>query len=234
MRAVLLAAGLGTRLRPITDTIPKCLVPIHGRPLLDYWLDILFEGGIERVLINTHYLADLVVDHIAKSPWRGKISHVHEDELLGTGGTLNANKDFLGDDAVLVAHADNLSELDVTAMRTCHESRPDGVAITMALFRTDRPETCGIVTLDKDKIVREFVEKPKRPTSNLANGAVYIFEPEVVAFIDSLRGVTVDLSTQVIPEFIGRILGYEISGYHRDIGSQESLEKAQTEFRPRR
>src|SRR4051812_1294147 len=116
MHALLLAAGRGIRLRPITDTIPKCLVPIHGRPLLDYWLDRLLSNKIDRVLINTHYLADLVRAHAAASPWRSRIDLVHEDELLGTGGTIIANRTFFGRAPFLVGHADNLTGFDVAGL----------------------------------------------------------------------------------------------------------------------
>lgn len=230
MRALLLAAGLETRLRPLTDSIPKCLVPVHGRPLLDYWLDSLFEGGIEEVLINTHYLADAVAGHVKQSPWQDRITLVHERQLLGTGGTILANRGFFREQAFLVAHADNLTELDIGAFRACHEARPGGIVITMALFRTDAPETCGIVTLDERGIVREFHEKSAEPHGDLANGAVYIFEPGVVDFMATLGGHTVDLSTEVIPHFMGRITGFEVAGYYRDIGTLESLERAQREF----
>src|SRR3954465_6326893 len=94
MRALLLAAGIGSRLRPITDTTPKCLVEVQGRPLLDYWLDLVFEGGIERVLLNTHWLAPQVEAHVAKSRWADRIDLVYEETLLGTGGTVLANRDW--------------------------------------------------------------------------------------------------------------------------------------------
>lgn len=230
MRALLLAAGLGTRLRPVTDKVPKCLVPVHGRPLLDYWLETLFEGSIEAVLINTHYLADAVATHVAGSPWKDRISLVFEQDLLGTGGTVVANRGFFQNRAGLVAHADNLTDIDVKAFKACHAARPDEVAMTMALFRTDAPETCGIVSLDKRGVVQEFHEKVADPPGNLANGAVYILEPEVIDFMACLGKKCLDLSTQVIPHLTGRILGFEMAGYHRDIGSLESLETAHTEF----
>ena len=124
MRALLLAAGLGTRLRPLTLTVPKCLVPIHGKPLLDYWLDHVFAAGIDRVLINTHWLADAVERHVAASPWRDRIDLVQEDELLGTAGTVAANRDWLGNDPFLLAHADNLTDFDVRNFAQRHAARP--------------------------------------------------------------------------------------------------------------
>lgn len=99
MRALLLAAGLGTRLYPITRSVPKCLVSIRGRPLIDYWFDHLFASGkFERVLVNTHHLAEQVRDHIAQSPWATHIDLVHESELLGTAGTIKANRGYFGND----------------------------------------------------------------------------------------------------------------------------------------
>jgi mannose-1-phosphate guanylyltransferase len=233
MRALLLAAGIGSRLRPITDTTPKCLVEVHGRPLLDYWLDLVFEGGIERVLLNTHWLAPQVVAHVAQSRWADRIDLVHEDELLGTGGTVLANRDWFQNRAFLLAHADNLTDFDVAGLITAHKNRPSGHAITMLGFRTDDPQSCGILELDQRNTVLAFHEKVANPPGNLANGAVYIFEPEVIESITSLGRPVVDLSTEVIPDYLGRILCVETDGYHRDIGNPESLRRANSEFKQR-
>jgi len=81
MKALLLAAGLGTRLRPLTNTIPKCMVPVRGRPLLDYWLDLLLSAGIEQLLVNTHYLPDVVREFVRSSQWEARIKLAHEDHL---------------------------------------------------------------------------------------------------------------------------------------------------------
>ena len=233
MRALLLAAGVGSRLRPITETIPKCLVPIHGRPLLDYWLDLLFHSGeIERVLINTHYLRENVEAHVAASPWCDRIDLVFETTLLGTGGTLKANRDFYSDEDVLVAHADNLTTFDVRRFVAAHRRRPPEAAMTMLAFRTDTPRSCGILQLDDQHLVQAFHEKVANPPGNLANAAVYILTPEIVATAESVPGSFVDLSTEVIPLFMRRILAVETRGYHRDIGTAESLRQAHEEFRP--
>ena len=229
MRALLLAAGLGTRLRPLTLTVPKCLVSIHGKPLLDYWLEHLFSAGIERVLINTHWLADAVGDHVDRSRFRDRIDVVHETALLGTGGTVLANGKWYGDKPVLVAHADNLTNFDVVHFMAAHRDRPIGSSLSMLAFRTDAPQTCGILELGADGIVIGFHEKVKDPPGNLANAAVYILEPEVIAFICSLQRRVVDLSTEVIPHFLGKIYAVEATGYHRDIGTEESLRLAELE-----
>jgi len=231
MRALLLAAGIGSRLRPLTNTTPKCLVPVHDRPLLDYWLDLVFEGGIERALLNTHWLADQVHAHVAKSPWRHRIDLVHEEELLGTGGTVLANRDWFGREPFLVAHADNLTDLDVAGLIAAHRNRPAGCIMTMLAFRTDDPSSCGILELDHQNRVIAFHEKVKDPPGNLANGAVYIFEREVIDDIAALGKRIVDLSTEIIPNYLGRISCAQTDGYHRDIGTPESLRLAHSEFK---
>jgi mannose-1-phosphate guanylyltransferase len=230
VRALLLAAGLGTRLRPLTNTVPKCLIPIRGRPLLEYWLDLLFSSGLERALINTHYLPHKVRDFVRGSPWQERIELVHEEVLLGTGGTALRNRQFFGNQAFMVAHADNLTRFDVKGFWSRHGSRPPGVAITMMTFDTDAPQTCGIVVEDQRGVVREFHEKKPNPPGNRANGAVYIFAPEVVEFLAALGKPIVDLSTEVLPHFLGRIYTYHNKVYHRDIGNYESLRKAESEY----
>lgn len=230
MRALLLAAGLGTRLRPLTERIPKCLVPIRGKPLLAYWLDLLLDHGIERVLVNTHHLAGAVREFVSSSPWRERVVLVHENRLLGTGGTVLANRGFFLGQPVLVAHADNLTRFDVRAFVRRHETRPPGVPITMMTFCTDSPASCGIVEEDARGIVTGFHEKVANPPGDRANAAVYIFEPEVIQFLAGLGKDVIDLSTEVIPAFVGRIATFHNSDYHRDIGTLESLRRAEAEY----
>jgi len=230
LRALLLAAGLGARLRPITLTTPKCLVSIQGKPLLDLWLESLFAAGIERVLINTHWLADVVREHVAQSPHADRVDLVHEPELLGTGGTILANRSWLGEGPYLVAHADNLTNFDVAGFIAAHCHRPAGCSLTMLAFHTDVPQSCGILELGPDRVVVGFHEKVKNPPGNLANAAVYICEPEITQFIASLDKGVVDLSTEVMPAFLNRIYSVITDGYHRDIGTIEALARAQREY----
>lgn len=234
MRALLLAAGMGLRLLPITATRPKCMVEINGRPLLDYWLEMLFGAGVERALVNTHWLADQVIAFVQASRWAGRVDMVHEDELLGTGGTVLANREWFQEQPFIVAHADNLTDFDVSGFIAAHRARPEGHAITMLGFRTDTPRSCGILELNGRGTVIAFHEKVDDPPGNLANGAVYIFEPEVMDAIAAIGRPVVDLSTEIIPRFIGRILCVETSGYHRDIGTPESLSRAIADTSPRR
>ncbi len=226
MKAILLAGGYGTRLRPITDTIPKCLVEIQGKPLLDYWLELLLQGEIDQVLINTHYLANLVEQHIEQSCWQDKILLVHEETLLGTAGTLKANASFCNDGSVFIAHADNLARFDLSDFIECHKARPEGVHITMMTFDTDTPESCGIVEQAEKNIVVAFHEKVKNPPSRRANGAVYIFDEIALKEVLTSSPEVTDISLDVIPDFMSRIQTYHNLDYLRDIGTPESLRQA--------
>jgi mannose-1-phosphate guanylyltransferase len=233
LRALLLAAGLGTRLRPVTDSVPKCLVSINGRPLLDYWIELLSNGGVVEVLVNLHYLADQVRAYVAGRPYGVNIQTVYEETLLGTGGTLLKNRSFFGDEAVMVIHADNLSDFDVRGFIRSYSERPKGTEITMMTFRSTVPQECGIVEVDEEGVVRGFHEKVKNPPGNLANAAVYIVSPAVVDFLAGLRKHKIDFSTEVLPHFIGRINTFFNDTYHRDIGTVQSLVAAQSDYAQR-
>lgn len=230
MRALLLAAGRGERLRPLTDATPKCLVEIGGKPLIDYWLDAIFDAGVERALVNTGYRASQVDVHLAKSQWRDRVDTTFEPVLLGTGGTIIANRAFFAREPFLVVHADNLSDLDIRQLIDAHAARAPDAAITMAAFQTDRPRDSGILELDQRNVVTAFHEKVADPPGDLANAAVYVFEPEVIDAIASLGRPVVDLSTEIIPRYLGRIQAYIHRGYHRDIGTLGSLVQALAEF----
>lgn len=230
MRALLLAAGLGTRLRPLTDSVPKAMVDIAGRPLLDRWLQMLIEGGVERVLVNTHYLGSVIRAYLQTSPWHDRVDLVDEKVLLGTGGTLLANRAWFGPGPLLVTHGDNASELDIRAFTRAHAGRSVGILATMALFRADNPQSCGIVVMDGSKVIREFHEKQANPPGNLANAAAFVFEPEIFDYLAGTGNGMIDLSAEIIPRLIGRIQGFEINGYHRDIGTPESLEMARKHY----
>lgn len=229
MKALLLCAGLGTRLRPLTQTIPKCLVPINGKPLLQFWLENLSNCGVEEFLINTHYLHEEVEKFVEKSIFKDKITLVYEEELLNTGGTLLENKDFFNkDESFFLVHADNLCICNFDDFIATHKKSE--YIITMMLFKSDNPKSCGIVELDKDEIVIDFHEKVDFPPSNLANGAVYICKYEIFDFLINLRKKNIDFSNEVIPNFLGEINTFINDVYHRDIGTLESYQKAQVDI----
>jgi len=239
VHVLLTCAGVGARLRPITDTLPKALVPIAGRPLLDYWFDAFEAAGIRRVLMNTHHLPGPLRDYIRAVNATGRFEAVetHEPTLLGSAGTITANKDFVPINAeALIIYSDNLSDIDLGAFLNYHRSRLD--PFTMLLFRAQFPEKSGIAELDTNDAppgpdgkpinagkVLSFVEKPKQPKSNLANAGLYAMTGELWHEIASWKAF--DIGFDVLPRLIGRMRGVEIAppigSYHRDIGTHESL-----------
>ncbi len=230
MKAFLLAAGLGTRLRPITDTVPKCLVPVDGTPLLDIWLEQLADAGVHEVLINLHHLPGQVEDHLAARPQPLTVHTVYEPTLLGSAGTLLANRDFVaGEDLFLVVYADNLTDFDLRRLVDAHLA--SGAVATLTLHRAPDPRSCGIVELC-DGVVVSFEEKPAHPRGDLANAGMYAFSPVVV---DLVRPpLPRDIGHHLLPELIGRARAVGIgNAYFVDIGSRPALERAQREW-PRR
>lgn len=224
MKAFLLAAGHGTRLRPITDTIPKCLVPIRGTPLLSIWLQLCKQFGIDEVLINIHAHAALVRDYLREHANGVMAQVVEEERLLGSAGTLRNNKDWVaGEDLFWVFYADVLCSPNLTDMLNLHLQRKP--AATLGVYEVPDPSRCGILTADSDGIIREFVEKPKAPRGNLAFSGVMIGTDEVLDAIP--KESPADIGFHVLPRLIGRMLAYRINTYLLDIGTMENYQTAQ-------
>ena len=228
MRAILLAAGLGTRLRPLTNQIPKCLVTIKGKPLLGIWLDKLTEVGVESILVNTHHLADKVEAYVTSGNYKGSVVIVNEPILLGTAGTLIANLPFFENEDGFLVHADNYIREDLWRFVAAHKMRSPGCVITMLTFRSDNPSTCGIVEVDERGVVIRFHEKVVSPPGNLANGALYILSPELITRLASEWVNPTDFSVDVLPTLLGRIQTYETTGLFIDIGTPSAYASANT------
>ncbi len=230
MKAILLAAGLGTRLKPLTNSIPKCLVPINGKPLLSIWLEQLEKSGIEHFFINTHYFSEQVETLIAQHPLRDKVTLVYEPELLGTAGTVKSivQQFQLNQESLLIAHADNLCLCDWSAFIAQYELKRPG--LLMMAFQSDAPQSCGILELDENDKLLAFHEKVPNPPGNLANGAVYIFSPRAIVKVQQLKLLKPDISLDLIPFLMQDILVWQTDGYLRDIGTPESYSKAQSDI----
>ena len=226
MRALLLAAGFGTRLRPLTNTTPKCLVTIKDQVLLGIWLERLTQAGIEAFLINTHYLSEQVESYVEGSLYSDKVTLVREKKLLGTAGTLVANLDFFeGQDGLLI-HADNYCLANFHEFIQAHYQRPPYCVITMMTFRSENPENSGIVEVDDKGVVIGFHEKVVNPPGNLANGAVYILSRELINLLATDLYQVSDFSTEVLQHLVGKIYTYETQEYFIDIGSPEAYRNA--------
>ena len=232
MKSILLAAGVGERLRPFTNVLPKCLMPIDGVPLLEYWLASLHKLDIHDVLVNVHYRPSDVIDFLSRPRFLNWVTYVEENYLLGTAGTIRANQDFIGDSSCLLVHADNWCCCNFRSFLNYHLfDRPGDTLITMMTFTSDDPQSCGIVETDADGVVIRFHEKVKRPPGNKANAAVYLIEPEVIEWINENKNVS-DFSTEVIPQFIDNIATWHNHSIHRDIGTIDSLLRAQQDLKP--
>ena len=225
MKAMLLSAGLGLRLRPITDQIPKCLVPIKGVPLLQIWLESLNKANIGPFLVNTHYLSEQVEDFIEQGGFKSQVTLVHEPQLLGTAGTLRFNLDFFNDQDGFFAHADNYCLADFDEFLTVHKNRPKGCLLTMMVFETNEPEKCGIVELDNQGVVLNFYEKVLNPPGNLANGAIYLLSSEFLKTFKNQFKNAKDFSLDVIPHFMGKIFTYKTTTKIVDIGTITNYNK---------
>jgi D,D-heptose 1,7-bisphosphate phosphatase len=225
VKALLLAGGLGTRLRPLTDTVPKCLVRVIDRPLLDFWIDHLVEAGIRETRINTHALAEQVRAYIARVNSKGQLHLIesHEPTLLGSAGTVSANADLADDaDQIVIIYADNLSNIDLRPLLAFHHTHGD--LVTMVLFRAPNPRTCGIAELDAEGRIVSFIEKPEQPATDLANAGLYVIDADAYREIAAMGAF--DLGFDVLPRFVGRMRGWVWGGYHLDIGTHEALERA--------
>ena len=232
VKTLLLAAGLGTRLGSLTNNWPKCLMPIGNRPLLEYWLETLYSINVSEVLVNVHHHSEIVQGFLNRPRFKNWVSTVFEETLLGTAGTLKANKEYFHDCTTLLVHADNWCQCDFANFLNHHfNHRPVNCSITMMTFESPTPETCGIVETDADGVVKAFYEKINNPPANLANGAVYLLEPEVLWWINQHPDIS-DFSTEVLPHFVNKIATWNNSGIHRDIGALRVLQLAQSDPQP--
>lgn len=231
-KALLLSAGLGTRLRPLTLKTPKCLVEINKKPIMDYWLDSLEEIGCHTTVINTHYLHKKVSNFIKnRKTKKMKIKEIYEENLLGTAGTLINNKELFKDCRIIMIHADNMTNFDLSKLLKAHEKKPKSCLITMLTFQTDSPQNCGIVQRDKDMIVQNFFEKVENPPGNIANGAIYVFESNLIEKLSEIHAKLNDFSKDVIPLFLGKIFSYHTKDDFIDIGTYKNLVKAEMIFK---
>jgi mannose-1-phosphate guanylyltransferase len=224
MKAFLLAGGHGTRLRPLTDAVPKCLLPICGTPLLAIWLDLCFRSGITDVLINLHAHAAAIEDFLRQSHSPVRVRVVCEKELLGSAGTLVANRQWaLSEKVFWILYADVLTNANLPLMSEFH-LRHQPIA-TLGLCQVQNPSECGIAITDRRGVVLGFEEKPARPHGNWAFSGLMLAGQE---FLDRLpSSVPADIGLHVLPGLTGRMLSYPIAEYLLDIGTMPNYLQAQ-------
>ena len=224
MKAFLLAAGNGTRLRPLTDSVPKCLLPIRGVPLLEIWLNNCKAAGITEVLVNTHTHAGVIRQFAAEQKTGVRMCVTEEPELLGGAGTLAENREFVaGEKSFFVLYADVLTNVDLFRFFEFHAQK--NLLVTLGVYQVSDPSRCGIVSVDGNAVIQDFVEKPTRPAGNWAFAGVMVAGPELFDFIPA--HYPADLGFDVLPRMVGKMAGYKICEYLLDIGTISNYQHAQ-------
>lgn len=224
MRTMIMAAGLGTRLWPLTGHLPKPMAPIANRPALYHVLQLLRRYGITEVVVNLHHLPGAVTAWFGDGSSLGlSLRYAYEEELLGTAGGVKNNQEFLGEDTFLVMSGDSLTDLDLGALLAEHRAK-GGVA-TLAVKPVDDPSRYGVVVRDADGRVTGFQEKPpvEQARSNLCNAGIYVFEPEIFERIPA--ATFYDFGTQVFPELLRSGVPFyvhETPRYWNDVGNPDA------------
>lgn len=211
-KAMILAAGEGTRLRPLTNSMPKCMVPLAGVPILEKNILWMRKFGIQEMVINLFYMPDAVRDYFGDgSNWGIKIYYSHEEQLLGTAGGLKKVEDFF-DEPFLVWYGDNLSRVNLHRLYDFHKDNE--AAASIALFYRENPTASGIVGLDEYKRITRFLEKPKweEVFSHWVSAGVIFLEPETLSYIP--EGIASDFGKDIFPAMLAaseRLFGYQLS-----------------------
>lgn len=207
---MILAAGRGARLHPLTENIPKCMVPIDGKPILERNIEWLKQFGVTEIIINLHHLPAVVMERLGDGkPWGIKITYSLEEKMLGTAGGVKRAGWFFAGVPFIVWYGDNLSTCNLTRLYAFHQAR--GALATIALFSREDVTRSGIVSLDENDRITRFLEKPQpeQVFSHWVNAGIYVLEPAVLDFIPS--DGTPDFARDTFPSLLES--GYSLYGY---------------------
>lgn len=219
MKAMVLAAGLGTRLRPLTYEITKPMVPVLDRPVMAHILDLLDRHGFQDVIANLHYFPDSIKEHFGE-----RLSYRYEEELLGTAGGVRACREFFGDEAFLIISGDALTDIDLGAFVARH--RAAGGIATLSVKKVSDTREYGVVLHDREGRITGFQEKPEpdEALSDLGNCGIYIFEPVIFDYFP--KRPFADWAQDVFPALLANDVPFhihEIRDYWNDVGSLAEL-----------
>lgn len=226
MKAFILAAGHGSRLRPLTDHTPKCLLPVQGTPLLQIWLENCKRAGITEVLINAQ-AHPAQIREFANGQNGVGVRVCEERELLGSAGTLAENREFVRNEQhFFVLYGDVLTNTNLQQLLQFHSGRPS--LATIGIYEAADPRRCGIVEVDDEGTVYSFTEKPENPRSSLAFSGLMVAGQEIFDFVPAKRPA--DIGFDLLPKLAGKMTALKMGGYLLDIGTTENYKAAQTEW----
>jgi mannose-1-phosphate guanylyltransferase/phosphomannomutase len=231
VKAVVMAGGEGTRLRPMTASQPKPMLPVVNKPIMEHVLRLLRKHGFDETVVTVQFLASMVRNYFGDGEDFGMtLQYATEDTPLGTAGSVKNAEDALRDEPILVISGDALTDIDLTEMVKFH--RDNNALVTVGLTRVPDPLEFGIVIVDDDGRIQRFLEKPTwgQVFSDTVNTGIYVMEPEVLAEVPV--GEVVDWSHDVFPRLLERgapLYGWVADGYWEDVGSHESYLKAQAD-----
>lgn len=229
MKAMIMAAGVGSRLMPLTATVSKPMVPIVNKPVMEYSVDLLKRHGITDIIANLHYLPDTIRGHFKDgSDFGVEMNYSYEEKLMGTAGGVKNNQWFLEEETFVILSGDGLTDIDLTEMYKFHKENK--ALATIALKPVEDVTKFGVVVLDGDNSITAFQEKPKQEEalSNLVNTGIYMFEPEIFNYIP--EKTFYDFGKELFPLLVEKGLpfyGWETDAYWSDIGSFDTYKWAQ-------
>jgi len=234
MKAMVLAAGQGTRLKPVTDRIPKALVPVAGRPMIEFALLLLRHYGVRDIVINLHHFGRQIEDHLGDGQrFDVKISYSHEAELLETGGGLLKAKAFLQQGTFIVINTDALIDVDLAAVLNDH--RQNQAVATLVLRPDQDADRYGSIDIGADGRIRRFLDhrSPEQPLGairKLMFTGVQILEPRVFDYMDGGEQRKFSTTKETYPRMLRageRLFGYSFEGFWQDVGTRERIDEAE-------
>lgn len=220
MKAVIIAGGLGTRLRPLTYNTPKCLVPVLNRPFIFYQIELLKKHGIQDIIINLHYQADLIQATLSEEEKIGvKFYYSLEESALGTGGAVKNAEEFFDDEPLIVLNGDILTDINLGEMVEFHKKNKS--TATISAVSVEDPTHYGLIITDENKRIKKFLEKPnwESVTTNRVNAGVYIIDPKV--FKKLPKNTNISFEREIFPSLLmsgDPMYSYEMNCFWLDIG----------------
>jgi mannose-1-phosphate guanylyltransferase/phosphomannomutase len=232
MRAVIIAGGSGTRLRPLTYNTPKPMVPLFNKPFLQYQMELLKRHGITEIIVNLHYLSNVIEDYFGDGSELGlKIFYSREEKALGTAGAVKLAEEFFDDEPLVVLNGDILTDVDLSAILAFHKEKKARATITM--IRVTDPTAYGLIFTDGDGQVTRFLEKPSwdEATVDTVNAGIYVLDPSVFRYVPRNEAYSFERGLfPLLLQLNERVCGYTTDAYWLDIGSPVKYLQAHTDI----